>query len=180
MAQKFVRNILWFEGVALTIILSVSCVPKIDSNETYIEKAPSESQDSSQKLSNKLYAELTKRNVSKKTGGRFRNLTCEYYDESKCDNIDEEKCHKNITCQEEGEFCFTSWKFSSTKGQNDATQNTITSDALSSSQSVKVKTMGCMDIKWEANKCQKNCVHANKEPKHGHLYCCCTGKTFSK
>ena len=180
MAKNFIRNILWFEGVALTIILSVSCSPKINSNETYIEKVPTESpQDSSQKLSDKFYAELTKRNISRKTGGTFRNLTCEYFEESQCDDIDKEKCHKNVTCQGESEFCFTSWKLSSTKEKNDVTQNSIAFDALSSSQSVKVKSMGCMDIRYQENECQKSCVHANKEiPKHRHLYCCCTGKIF--
>ena len=180
MANKFFRNILWFEGVALTIILSVSCVPKIDSNETYIEKTPTESpKNSSQKLSNKLYNELTKRNISsRKTIGTFRNLTCEYFDESKCENIDKEKCHKNVTCQNENEFCFTSWKFLSTNEPNAVTQNSIAFDTLASTQSVKVKTMGCMEI-WQAHECQKNCVHAKKGiPKHGHLYCCCNGKIF--
>ena len=59
MARKLFRSVLWVEGIALTIILSVTCDPNIDSNDYSIENDQVESlRNNSQKLSKKLYAEL--------------------------------------------------------------------------------------------------------------------------
>ena len=181
MARKLFRSVLWVEGIALTIILSVSCSPNIDSNEYSIKNDEVESlRNDSQKLSKKLYAELeNKRIVTKRNGNMLNNLTCEYFDDSKCEDADKEKCHRNITCQEENEYCFTSWKLSSSKDQSQASQNSILSKNLSFSGG-EVKSMGCMQV-WKVDECQRNCVHADKKiQKHGHLYCCCTGKIHLK
>ena len=100
MAIKYLPNILWVEGIALTIILSVSCAPKIETNDSSVEKDRIESfQDNSQKLSKKFYAELEKKNIITGNDGILSNLTCEHFDEATCQDVDKEKCHQNITCQ---------------------------------------------------------------------------------
>ena len=177
MARKAFRDVLWVEGIALSIILSVSCFQNIDRNETSVEKDHVESlRNNSQSLSKQLYAELeNKRTVTKRNGRTVRNLTCEYFDDSKCEHVDKQKCHRNITCQEENEYCFTSWKLSSNNDQGQPSQKSISSNNLSSYSEGEVKSMGCMQ-QWKVEECQKTCVHANKQiQKHGHLYCCCSG-----
>ena len=181
MAIKYLPNILWVEGIALTIILSVSCAPKIETNNSNVEKDDIESfQDNSQKLSKQFYAELEKKNVITGNDGILSNLTCEHFDEATCQDVDKEKCHQNITCQGKNEFCFTSWKLSSTIGKNEGSsipEAILKPNLQSSFGGSVVKKMGCMNVKWQVHQCQKNCVHANKDiQKHGHLYCCCTGK----
>ena len=133
MARKLFRSVLWVEGIALTIILSVTCDPNIDSNDYSIENDQVESlRNNSQKLSKKLYAELeNKRIVTKRNGNTLNNLTCEYFDDSTCEDADKEKCHRNITCQEENEYCFTSWKLSSSNDQNQASRNSNLSKRFS-------------------------------------------------
>ena len=173
------------EGIALTIILSVSCAPKIETNDSSVEKDRIVSfQDNSQKLSKKFYAELEKKNILIGDDGMMRNLTCEHFDEATCDNVDKQNCHQNITCPGRNEFCFTSWKLFSKAGQSEVSlkaEATTETNLQSSSVGSVVKKMGCMNVKWQVHQCQKNCVHANKDiQKHGHLYCCCTGMIFCR
>jgi len=120
------------------------------------------------------YDKYTKGKVSRSNVDSSRNLTCVYFDESKCDIVDKEKCYENVTCLKESEFCFTSWRLLATQEYKDVSPNPIVLNTLSSSENLKVKAMGCMGRRWHGDECQENCVFANEIPKHGHLFCCCT------
>ena len=106
-----------------------------------------------------------------------RPLICEFFEPKQCEennSSDINNCHYNKTCNDDDNYCFTTWVPSNdTKEENKTSTGML--ENISHPAGYHIKRMDCVKTKLATN-CEANCiVQIHGEPDDLKT-CCCVGR----